>query len=158
MTLSLKSNFGDCSWNFARRSTSPALYVYSLRFTYYVSLTNLRTLRAVPSIEPAPSKNRDKDDPLTARELLRGVEDNAETLARKLSAFESAWHVVGNACSQLSADLELAKSFTAVSTTSHARVESSVLIHVFRAPRRCRTRRIGVYGRRRWCTTRLRSA
>ena len=69
------------------------------------------------SLEPSSTDTKDRRDPLTSRELLREVEDNAEALAEKLSAFEGAWHVVGNACSQLSADLELANGFTAVRRT-----------------------------------------
>ena len=72
------------------------------------------------SLEPAPTKDKGGRDSLSSRELLRDVEDNAEALAEKLSAFEGAWHVVGNACSQLSADLELAKGFTTVRRARHS--------------------------------------
>ncbi|RPD53188.1 hypothetical protein L227DRAFT_581532 [Lentinus tigrinus ALCF2SS1-6] len=49
---------------------------------------------------------------MTTRELAGEVQDSCDALATKLTAFESAWHVVHLACSKLSSDLAMAKSFT----------------------------------------------
>lgn len=52
---------------------------------------------------------------LTAREEVAGeIQDNCDMLQHKLTAFESAWHIVRLACSRLSSDLALARSFTTV--------------------------------------------
>lgn len=57
---------------------------------------------------------------LSTREQLEGeVRDNCDALGTKLTAFESAWHVVHLACSKLSSDLTMARSFTMVSTPRH---------------------------------------
>ena len=51
----------------------------------------------------------------TAREqVVAEVQDSCDVLQHKLTAFESAWHIVRLACSRLSSDLALAKSFTTV--------------------------------------------
>ena len=55
---------------------------------------------------------------MTTRELVGEIHDNCDTLSTKLTAFESAWHVVHLACSKLSSDLAMAKSFTMVSGPS----------------------------------------
>ena len=47
--------------------------------------------------------------------VLNDVTDDAVALESKLTAFESAWHIVRLACSQLQADCALARSFTMVS-------------------------------------------
>ena len=46
--------------------------------------------------------------------MLGALQDNCEGLGNKLTAFESAWHILRLACSQLSADLTLARGFTLV--------------------------------------------
>lgn len=47
-------------------------------------------------------------------QVVGDIHDNCDALSQKLTAFESAWHVVHLACSKLSSDLSMAKSFTVV--------------------------------------------
>ena len=112
-------------------------------------------LRSVPSLEPTHRKGRDTED-MTSRELLREIEDNADTLAQKITAFEGAWNVVGNACSQLSADLELARGFTTVSAPlDRARARAlSAGAALRRALRRSRRLATAACVRRRWSMNR----
>ncbi|CDO69161.1 hypothetical protein BN946_scf185042.g63 [Trametes cinnabarina] len=49
---------------------------------------------------------------MTPRQVVGQLEDDTKMIVQKLTAFESAWHVVRLACSRLMSDLALAKSFT----------------------------------------------
>ncbi|KAI0358638.1 hypothetical protein OH77DRAFT_1200222 [Trametes cingulata] len=49
---------------------------------------------------------------MTPRQVVGEIEDDARAITLKLTAFESAWHVVRLACSSLQSDLALAKGFT----------------------------------------------
>ncbi len=51
---------------------------------------------------------------MSPRQVLGTIEEDAKEIVLKLTAFESAWHVVRLACSRLNSDLALAKSFAAV--------------------------------------------
>ena len=68
--------------------------------------------RAVESLEPTPPTSASGNH---AMAVLNDVTDDAVALESKLTAFESAWHIVRLACSQLQADCALARSFTVVS-------------------------------------------
>ncbi|KAH9858915.1 hypothetical protein C2E23DRAFT_800626 [Lenzites betulinus] len=59
------------------------------------------------SLEP----EEDDGHEMTPRQVLGEIDDNARAIALKLTAFESAWHVVRLACSRLMSDLALARSF-----------------------------------------------
>ncbi|KAI0335075.1 hypothetical protein GY45DRAFT_1431142 [Cubamyces sp. BRFM 1775] len=48
---------------------------------------------------------------MSPRQVVGSVEEDAKAIAEKLTAFESAWHVVGLACTKLQADLALARGF-----------------------------------------------
>ncbi len=50
----------------------------------------------------------------TREQIASEVQDNCDMLQHKLTAFESAWHIVQLACSRLSSDLALARGFTIV--------------------------------------------
>ncbi|KAI8993973.1 hypothetical protein BD414DRAFT_269019 [Trametes punicea] len=53
---------------------------------------------------------------MTPRQVAGVIEEDAKAISEKLTAFESAWHVVGLACSRLMSDLALARSFTSCSS------------------------------------------
>ncbi|KAI0779540.1 hypothetical protein C8Q74DRAFT_1198433 [Fomes fomentarius] len=92
-----------------------------LVYTFKVALARLEKLRfscfgisldvhfnQYQSIDPPAA------DPEGSHEMqvVGEIHDNCDTLSQKLTAFESAWHVVHLACSKLSSDLSMAKSFT----------------------------------------------
>ena len=68
------------------------------------------TLRADRSLGPASLSGADEHE----MTVLAAVQDDCNTLNTKLTAFESAWHVVRLACSQLLADVALARSYISV--------------------------------------------
>ncbi|OSD07028.1 hypothetical protein PYCCODRAFT_1431206 [Trametes coccinea BRFM310] len=48
---------------------------------------------------------------MTPRQVVGQLEEDTKAIVEKLTAFESAWHVVWLACSRLRSDLALARSF-----------------------------------------------
>ncbi|KAI1795534.1 hypothetical protein LXA43DRAFT_990948 [Ganoderma leucocontextum] len=96
-----------------------------LVYTFKVALARLEKLRFTcfgisvdvhfnrdESLEQAPMLQNGEHE-LTAHEQVAGeIQDSCDVLQHKLTAFESAWHIVRLACSRLSSDLALARSFT----------------------------------------------
>ncbi|KAI0694985.1 hypothetical protein C8T65DRAFT_666138 [Cerioporus squamosus] len=93
-------------------------------YTFKVALARLEKLRfscfgisvdvhfhQYRSLEPDAVTDGDGLE-LTARELAGEVRDSCDALVAKLTAFESAWHIVHLACLKLSSDLAMAKGFT----------------------------------------------
>ncbi|KAI0743993.1 hypothetical protein C8Q80DRAFT_1184442 [Daedaleopsis nitida] len=93
-----------------------------LVYTFKVALARLEKLRfscfgisldvhfnQYQSLEPQFTADGHE---MTTREVVDEIQDNCDALSAKLTAFESAWHVVHLACSKLSSDLAMAKSFT----------------------------------------------
>ena len=81
----------------------------------------LTSYSADDSLEPAPlSQDNGEQDDARRERIAAEVQDNCDVLQHKLTAFESAWHIVRLACSKLSSDLALAKTFTTVSNAAHA--------------------------------------
>lgn len=71
-------------------------------------------------IDSSASTDQSIDPPAAVPEgghemqVVGDIHDNCDALSQKLTAFESAWYVVHLACSKLSSDLSMAKSFTVV--------------------------------------------
>ncbi|KAI0823429.1 hypothetical protein BC628DRAFT_1450923 [Trametes gibbosa] len=70
---------------------------------------------------------------MTPRQVLGEIEDNAKAIVLKLTAFESAWHVVRLACSRLMSDLALARSFASCVPTipqaCDSNLRAAALVH-----------------------------
>ncbi|TBU31626.1 hypothetical protein BD311DRAFT_716262 [Dichomitus squalens] len=95
-----------------------------LVYTFKVALARLEKLRfscfgisvdihfnRYESLEPAPLSQNESEEERRER-IASEVQDNCDALQHKLTAFESAWYIVRLACSRLSSDLALAKTFT----------------------------------------------
>ncbi|KAI0368294.1 hypothetical protein BV20DRAFT_1122849 [Pilatotrama ljubarskyi] len=70
---------------------------------------------------------------MTPRQVVGEIEDDAKAITLKLTAFESAWHVVRLACSWLQSDLALAKSFTTcippITQACDSNLRAAALVH-----------------------------
>ncbi|KAI0759849.1 hypothetical protein BD413DRAFT_268268 [Trametes elegans] len=70
---------------------------------------------------------------MTPRQVVGEITEDAKAIAEKLTAFESAWHVVRLACSLLMSDLALAKSFTTctppVPQACDSNLRAAALVH-----------------------------
>ncbi|KAH9913345.1 uncharacterized protein BXZ73DRAFT_55561 [Epithele typhae] len=103
----------------------------SIHLTYYGARLDMY-FTPYQSLEPEKALS-DVGSDVTLHEAADNIEANTRTLSEKLTAFESAWHVVELACTQLSSDLDLAKSFSAmgppVSQASDGYLRAAALVH-----------------------------
>ena len=87
---------------------------FDLRTCGLADLRLITRRRSDESLEQAPMLQNGEHEPQTHEQIASEVQDNCDTLQHKLTAFESAWHIVRLACSRLSSDLALARSFSIV--------------------------------------------
>ncbi|KAJ8486921.1 hypothetical protein ONZ51_g4521 [Trametes cubensis] len=70
---------------------------------------------------------------MSSRQVVGTVGEDAKAIAEKLTAFESAWHVVRLACSLLLSDLALARSFVScdfpISEACDSNLRAAALVH-----------------------------